>query len=115
MVICVFDVHQKLQRKIKKVYEFARKTLKLQRDKTKTRLDMHATRTTFERCEPVCLYNPKRKKGLQGIRNFNETGRAGAQACHIQFSARSKPKVVHIMRLLPYHGTDPPCWLLSLR
>ncbi|CAH1235271.1 unnamed protein product [Diabrotica balteata] len=93
------DVHRKFERKIgKKVHEFVPKGLTLSSDKSKARIDMHATGTTFKRGEPVWLYNPKRKKGLRPNlqRNwkvpYTVLQKIHNLIYHIQCSVRSKPR-----------------------
>ena len=64
----------------------------------------------------VWLHDPQRKKGVcqkfkvQWLGPFVVTSVLDDLVCRIQKTSRSKPKVVHVDRLVEYTGENPPTW-----
>ena len=107
---------EELGKRLEQVLEFARTNLKVASDRSKKRYDSMAEDTHLEKGEPVWVYIPQRKKGISPklmrpwkgsylIKRINDLFYL------VQFTPRSKPKVLHRNRLWRYTGLSPPTWL----
>ncbi|KAJ8910177.1 hypothetical protein NQ315_016188 [Exocentrus adspersus] len=107
-----------LEERLKRVREFARNRLLLTRDRMKMRLDVKPGHNVFKEGDAVWLYQPQRKKGLSPRLQRTWEGpylivkKVNDLVYRIQMSTKVKPKVVHVERLNPYQGKDPPTWKL---
>lgn len=106
----VTDFVANLRIRLNEVHQFARRNLKINSDRMKTRYDVTANSKGFQENDTVWLYNPQRKKGKSPKFMANWEGpykiikRINDVVYRIQRSSRAKMKVVHIDRLSPYQG-----------
>ncbi|KAJ8932556.1 hypothetical protein NQ318_004710 [Aromia moschata] len=107
-----------LRKRMDRIHRFARENLKIHSDKMKQRLDTTSTETALKPGDAVWLYAPKRTKGKCPKLQSNWEGpytiikKTNDLVYRIQLSPRSKPKVVHLERLMKYTGHNPPNWFV---
>ena len=107
-----------LQERLEQVHTFARQRLKLWSGRMKRYYDIGTTESKLEVGDAVWLHNPQRKKGLSPKLQKPWQGpyvimkRINDLIYRIQLGPRSKPRVVHFIRLWKYHGEKKPRWLI---
>ncbi|GBN93712.1 hypothetical protein AVEN_105557-1 [Araneus ventricosus] len=101
-----------LEARLESVHAFARERIKLTNERMKTRYDSRATDHHFKEGDLVCMYNPKRWRGLSPKLQHNWEGpytvvkKLNDVVYRVQRSPNAKPKVIHINRLALYRATD---------
>ena len=101
-----------LRDRLHTVHNEVRANVKLATERMKTRYDLRANSAGFQAGDQVWLYNPQRRRGrspkLQSSWEgpYNVITRINDVVYRIQRSAKSKMKVVHLDRLMKYHGTN---------
>lgn len=94
---------QNLEEKLDRVHLFAQQNLRQSSTVTKRRYDTKVLATWFDEGSGVWLHNPQRKKG----KSPKITKRwEGDVIVRIQRRQRTKPKIVHVNHLKPYHGNE---------
>lgn len=102
-----------LRERMNIIHEFARKNLKIESAKMKTRYDARSSHRRYEEGDHVWLYNPKKKKGLSPKLQSDWDGpylvlrRINDVVYRIRRIGKKKSKVVHSDRLAKYYGVVP--------
>ncbi|KAJ8918506.1 hypothetical protein NQ315_015211 [Exocentrus adspersus] len=102
-----------LEERLKRVHEFVRNRLLLTSDRMKMRLHVKLGHYVFKEEDAVWLYQPQRKKRLSPKLPRPWEGpdlivKINDLVYRIQMSLKAKLMVVHVERLSPYRGKDPP-------
>ncbi|GFU74528.1 integrase core domain protein [Trichonephila clavipes] len=103
---------EKLQAWMEETRHLGRERIGMASEEMKTQYDAIATRHDFHEDDKVCLWNPKRRKGLSPKLQTNWEGfytalkRLNDVVLWIQKSPHSKAMVIHCNRLAPYLGPD---------
>ena len=111
------DYAYKLRSTLQDVHENARTNLKLAAAKQRQMYDRNTMSRTLNRGDWVWLQNTQRKKGLTPKLMTKWTGpylviaKLSDVVYRVQYSQRSKPKVVHLNRLKEYEGPPRNGWL----
>lgn len=79
----------------------------------KGQFDQKSKPVTFEKGDTVWLFQPLSKQALR--HNYRDLAydlmkKINDLVHEIQFRAKSKPKLLHLEILSPYHGRDPQYW-----
>lgn len=105
-----------LKQKMQKTHDVARKKLKQNLKLYKDRYDAGVANRKLEPGQAVWLYRPRRKKGVcPKLQNKWEKGHIVTERLddvlyRVQKGRNGKNQVVHIQRLVPYAGSNPPKW-----
>ncbi len=105
-----------LRHRLKETHDIARETTKQQVKTQKEQYDRGCSVRKLEPGQPVWLYWPHRKKGqcpkltCKWKRGYVVTHKLDDVLYRVQKGRKGKGQVVHIQRLLPYEGRDPPKW-----
>jgi hypothetical protein len=107
---------EELRQNLQLAFESARKHLQRNSEIRKKRYDVGTKTTKLKEGEPVWLYNPN--KNLGKCAKFTPFWKKGWVITkqiddinyRIQNGPEQTPRVVHVDRLLPYTGDDPPMW-----
>jgi hypothetical protein len=107
---------EELRKYLQLAFEAARKHLQRDSEIRKKRYDVGTKTTKLKEGEPVWLYNPN--KNLGKCAKFTPFWKKGWVITkqiddinyRIQNGPEQTPRVVHVDRLLPYTGDDPPMW-----
>ena len=112
-----YDDHvSALQKRLRDSHEVAREHLKGAAIHQKKQYDHKAGQQDLKEGQPVWLWDPSRKRGISPKLTSNWKGplvivqRIDDLLYRVQRGPRAKPKVVHINRLRPYEGENPPTW-----
>lgn len=106
----------KLQDKLIKAHETARKNLKKNSDYQKRHYDLKATKRKFEVGQAVWLYDSSKKPKVCHKLTLKWKGpyiivrRIDDVTYLVKRSKKTPAKAYHIDRLLPYRGRNPPSW-----
>lgn len=108
----VEDYAYRLREKLLAIHEIARERIQLASDRMKARYDVNASNSGFYEGDRVWLYNPQRKKGISPKLTpawegpYTVVKRINDVVYRIQRSPKAKMKVVHLDRLMIYHGDN---------
>ena len=108
-----------LKGKMKAAHEIARKTMKKNMKLYKDRYDARALPRALEVGQAVWVYKPYRKKGVcpklqcKWDKVYVVTEKLDDVLYRVQKGKKGKGQVVHIQRLMPYHGPAQPKWWRS--
>ena len=105
-----------LKDNLKKAHDIARKVTRKNVKVYKDHYDVRASPREFQAGQPVWLYKPQRTKGVcpklqcKWDKVYIITHRLDDVLYRVQKGQNGKGQVVHIQRLMPYHGRNPPTW-----
>lgn len=106
------DYLHHLSDRLKEVHNFVRQKGQLASDRMKTRYDRRANEFGFKNGDKVWFYNPIRRKGRNPKLQKSWEGpytiikRINDVVYRIQKNPRTKMKVIHVDRIVPYIGDD---------
>jgi hypothetical protein len=113
------DYVDELRVRLETAYEHARKAIGRQAETQKRYFDHKASITSLKLGQPVWLLSMKKKPGVSRkltspwVQGYVVVDVLDDVTVKIQASPRSKPLVVHVNRLMPYEGPDPPTWFTA--
>lgn len=105
-----------LKEKLKKTHTVALKAIKHGVKLYKDRYDVGLASRQLHVGQPVWLYRPQRKKGVcpkltcKWEKGYVVIQQLDDMLYRVQKGRQGRSQVVHIQRLVPYGGTDPPMW-----
>ncbi|XP_018567628.1 uncharacterized protein LOC108908177 [Anoplophora glabripennis] len=108
----VHDYADQLRKRLLEVHDVVRERINIATDRMKTQYDLSTNSAGFQEGDRVWLYNPQRKKGISPKLTpsweapFTVIKRINDLVYRIQRCLKSKMKVVHLNRLMAYHGDE---------
>ena len=97
-------------------HEVARRVTRKNVKFYKDHYDVQASYREFEVGQPVWLYRPQRKKSVcpklqyKWDKGYVITHKLDDVLYRVQKGKKGKGQIVHIQKLMPYHGRNPPTW-----